>query len=89
MQDMTLYTPTSNWLGTTTAGDSLFIPLGSEPDTSACVNWFYQPWTYTYKPEITLTLAEANHLRKVARGDAKLRKTLRKFLPYIAVTPEL
>lgn len=50
---------------------------------------YYQPWTYTYTPSITLSLSEANYLRKMAQKNQELRKILLRFQPYIAVEVEL
>lgn len=49
------------------------------------INYWYTPWYQTYSPSVTLTLTEVEHLRKLAKKDSKLRKTLKKFTPYIAV----
>ena len=77
-----------------TAGDAgLGVPTiannhSGDWSVGSSVNWcypYYQPWAYSYKPQITLALSEVEHLRKLAKGDKKLRKTLKKFAPYIAV----
>lgn len=46
---------------------------------------YYTPWAYHREPEITLTLTEVEHLRELAKGDKRLRKTLKKFAKFIAV----
>lgn len=49
------------------------------------VTTYYQPWTYMWPAKITLKLSEVEHLRKLAKSDAKLRGTLKKFAPFIEV----
>lgn len=82
----------SDWLGATaatvTTGDS-FTYYGNDWQPGAPTYTWYQPWTYTYSPSITLTMSEANYLRKMSHKNEELRKILGKFLPHIAVEMEL
>ena len=76
----------TDWLDATTTANVTTGALSDYNVNTFYSNYpYYQPWAYTYKPEITLTLSEVEHLRKLAKGDRKLRKTLKKFAKYIAV----
>lgn len=65
-----------------TAGD---YPGGSVSTDQSLWGRYWYPWPHSYKPQISLTLTEVEHLRKLAKSDKKLRKTLQKFTPYIEV----
>jgi len=74
------YAVTDEWLEHATATTGTYQTIAG-----------YNPWTYPYvyhpnDPEITLKLSEVEHLRKRARGDAKLKRILRKFTPHIRIT---
>lgn len=90
---MTTYALTADWVDNTAGG----IEIGNNQNaitTTDCVDYgWLQPFTTHYHyswcacqtSKITLTLTEAMHLRKMAKADNKLRKTLRKLTPYIEV----